>query len=206
MPQQAGLKELLKEETPRARAAWYAVLCGDSKRWEQKCRDFMVGRNAEKKVLETARILSGNRKAWEKELRGLKDELIEKVRQEAENTSSLAEIEGEKMVEWACILGALLAPDLKMAQVRRVLGSIMHIEAAVQREGPQNFKRAEAEYLRVYLAYAAGRKEEARPLLAVLEPLIQRVREGGDGWSDFRILTRFVRAIVAYHKFFGGGE
>ncbi len=196
-------------EDLRARAAWYPVLREDPQKWNRKCRDFLIEGDVQR-VLQWARGAK-NRKVnrgseLDKELDSLKDELVEELRRRAEGVASLEEIEGEKTVEWAYVLGALLAPDLKMAQVRRILGSIMRIETGVQREGPESFKRAEAEYLRVYLAYAAGRKEEARPLLSVLEPLIRKVREGEEGWNDFRTLARFVRAVVAYHKFFGGGE
>lgn len=195
-----NLESLLGDRVARDQAAWYRILCDKNPR--KRCQEYLVTPDSE--------LLRYHDKTKKEQLRDelkkLKETLVEELRQQVQRVESPAAVGGPVVVEWAYTLGALLAPDLKMAQIRRLLGAILRIETEVRKEGPERFPRDEAEYLRVYLAYAAGRKEEARPLLNVLEPLVQKVREGKEGWEDFQRLARFVRAVVAYHKFFGGGE
>ena len=56
--------------------------------------------------------------------------------------------------------------------------------------------------LKPKLAYAAGRQDEVKPLMTVLDPCMDRVRSR----DDFDRFAKFVESIVAYHKYHGGRD
>jgi CRISPR-associated protein Csm2 len=149
----------------------------------------------------------GDYNAWRKELTALKEEILNSILQEVKGIECLSSANAADLVELAKAMGALLAVDLKTSQIRRFLEAVMEAEVEAKRKGPDDFDKAKAEYLKVYLAYAAGRNEAAMSLLRILEPMISKIRPSGrEGWDDFCTFVRFVRSIVAYHKFYGGGE
>jgi len=149
----------------------------------------------------------GDYNARRKELEELKEEVVESLLEEANKIEHPSLANAADLVELAKAMGALLAVDLKTSQIRRFLGAVMGAEVEAKRKSPDDFDKAKAEYLKVYLAYAAGRNKAAMPLLCVLEPMISKIRPSGrEGWDDFCTFVRFVRAIVAYHKFYEGGE
>jgi CRISPR-associated protein Csm2 len=57
--------------------------------------------------------------------------------------------------------------------------------------------------LRPKLAYAAGREERVRPLMNVLNPAM---KSGAQSPEKFKYLVRLIEGIIAYHKFYGGGN
>jgi len=196
----------LKNKPVQERAAWYRVAKDrhPNKRWHE----YFLEKDEEilHQLNQIQRLDREEKKKIDGFLSRLKDEMIEEIRGEIEKIPMLVAINGERLVEWGASLGAILAVDLKMAQIRRLLGAMMRIEASIRSGNSNDFRRDDVEYLRIYLAYAAGRKKEVRPLLAVLDPMIRKVRKGSDGKADFQQIVRFVRAIVAYHKFYGGAE
>jgi CRISPR-associated protein Csm2 len=72
----------------------------------------------------------------------------------------------------------------------------------VQQVTDDDFFRSACMLLKPKLAYAAGRQDEVKPLMAVLVPCIDRVHTK----DDFSHFYRFVEAIIAYHRFHGGRD
>ena len=120
----------------------------------------------------------------------------------------LREIKTDTLITWAQILSLILVTDnLKTSQIRKFLSGVRGVEAKVHREKPENFSRQEAAFLKVYLAYAKSRNDAVKPLMDVMTAVIDKIQEKGpEGLKDFKIFVRFVEAVVAYHRFYGGAE
>lgn len=220
MPQ-LNLKALLKDKSYTEQAVWYRVLkewTGPDNRFQEKtrrmCHDYLLEENEAVISYSTSFWQEKGdhrqkRAAWEAQLEELKEAVLEgmDVPGRVGRAGCLSNIRTEELVEWARALGAILAADIKTAQIRRFLGEVMAAEVEAKAKTPEEFENSRVEYLRVYLAYATGRNRQAKTLLTVLEPMIKGVRpHGREGWEDFQVLVEFVRAIVAYHKFYGGTE
>jgi CRISPR-associated protein Csm2 len=213
----AKLAELLQDKSFIEKAAWYRVLsyCKYDKRTEQlknvnniecNCKEILL--DMDSKIVNYVKQYRGSERGWNRELTELKDGIIEKdIIPFITQGKCLSQISAEELVACAQCLGALLAADVKTTQIRRFLSAVMEREVAVKGENPEDFKKDQVIYLKVYLAYAAGRHKEVLLLLRVVEPMLELVSpEGRKGWGDFQVFLQFVRSVVAYHKFYGGRE
>ena len=118
-------------------------------------------------------------------------------------TSSDGDVfDAEKLVCWAEEMGKQLGRrkgvDLKTTQIRKFLDAVNTIKSRGTQE--KDYYKNQCILLKPKLAYAAGRQDEVKPLMTVLEPCIDKV----DSEEDFAHFHRFVEAIVAYHRFYGG--
>ncbi|MGB9859291.1 MAG: type III-A CRISPR-associated protein Csm2 [Moorellaceae bacterium] len=222
MVPQLSFKELLENKNFTEQAVWYRILTRwrvgpDSKLLEEArkmCRDYLL---EEDEVLLSQAVkfwqekgdYRQKRAVWETYLEDLKEAVLAAidVPYRVGRAGCLSNLRIGELVEWARALGAILAADLKTTQIRRFLGEVVAAEVEAEEKGPEEFENSRVEYLRVYLAYATGRNRSAKTLLRVLEPMIKGIRpRGREGWDDFQVLVEFVRAIMAYHKFYGGTE
>ena len=109
--------------------------------------------------------------------------------------------DAEKLVRWAEEMGKQLGSegvDLKTTQIRKFLDAVNTIKSRGTQE--DDYYKSQCIFLKPKLAYAAGRQDEVKPLRTVLEPCIAKV----ENEKDFTHFHRFVEAIVAYHRFYGG--
>lgn len=216
---QGNLSDLLASKPFVEQAIWYRMLNKASIGNDNKIKNdfFENNKNVEafqnyflsvdENIKRYVQAWNGPYHAWKGELNKLKEQIINILYQEIKKMNYPSSADATLLVELAKAMGAILAVDLKTSQIRRFLGAVMESEVGVKKKGPGDFNKAHAEYLKVYLAYAAGRNESAMPLLRVLEPIISKIRNNGQqGWNDFNVFVRFVRSIVAYHKFYGGSE
>jgi CRISPR type III-A-associated protein Csm2 len=114
-------------------------------------------------------------------------------------------------------IGQRLKNDgVKTSQIRKFLSAVNSVANKIQNEGEQlNQALAdEIQYLRVKLAYQAGREDIKRVqgdvseyglhyLQKVLDLAIGRI---GNSKSEFEKFNKLVETIVAYHKFYGGED
>lgn len=119
----------------------------------------------------------------------------------------LADMPVEKLVQYADDMGKYLTQiNLKTNQIRKFLDAVKKVESeSIKRFESDNataFNSDEVKLLKPKLAYAAGRQSEVRPLMALLDPCIDRVNSK----EDFKKFARLVESIVAYHKFYGGRD
>ena len=118
-------------------------------------------------------------------------------------------IKTDILIRWAQILALILvAEDLKTSQIRKFLSGVRGVEIKVKRKAPEKFTRQEVAFLKVHLAYAKARQQTAvKPLMDVMTAVIDKIGdEGKEGLDDFNVFVRFVEAVVAYHRFYGGSE
>jgi CRISPR-associated protein Csm2 len=121
----------------------------------------------------------------------------------------LQEMKTDTLIRWAQILAlVLVAEELKTAQIRKFLSGVRGVEAKVKRNAPEDFSRQDVAFLKVHLAYAKARQQASvKPLMEVMTAVIDRIREEGkEGLEDFEVFVRFVEAVVAYHRFYGGED
>ena len=135
-----------------------------------------------------------------KQKRGQGPSIVDEVAQELEKLNNMGELQAEDLVEYADKVGKFLeSKGLKTSQIRKFLDAVNQIKARSFRER-FDFER-EAILLRPKLAWAAGgQKKQVEPLMRVLDPCMKRVKDE----KDFANFARFVEAIVAYHRFYGG--
>jgi len=101
----------------------------------------------------------------------------------------------------------LVTERLRMAQARDIFDELRQIESIWLREPERALRRLHL--LRPKLAYRRARVRELGPLAEVLERAVAEVVSAGDAaqrHDRFRRLMEFMEAIVAYHKFYGGGD
>lgn len=134
--------------------------------------------------------------------RDLGPSVADEVAEELAKLSSMGDLTAEKLVEYAEKVGNFLANRvrLKTSQIRRFLDAVNGIRARSFGE-EIDFER-EVILLRPKLAWSAGRQDEVKPLMAVLDPCMRKVKDS----EDFSNFARFVESIVAYHRYHGGKD
>lgn len=114
----------------------------------------------------------------------------------------------DSLVEMAETMGKFLAQGdsgarLNTGQIRKFLDAVSRIKnEGGSREGNDPFFRSQCLLLKPKLAYAAGRQGAVRPLMEVLLPCINGVRDK----EDFTHFYRFIESIIAYHRFYSGDK
>lgn len=149
-------------------------------------------------------------------MRGEKEDLSRKIDGDLVNglikqineAECLSELSAEELVNLTRIMALILiGEDLKTSQIRKFFSGVRRIETNSKRGSPQDFNRDEVVYLKVFLAYTAGRQQSVRPLLKVVEVAIDKIREEPEsGFNDFKAFVHLVEGIVAFHKYYGGSE
>jgi CRISPR-associated protein Csm2 len=113
--------------------------------------------------------------------------------------SQLSALGNEDLVTHADQLGLLLKDGLNTTQIRKLLSRI----TALTLRFDQQFDQEEVPLLKVRLAYAAARERRGVGTLAeVLLPAVDLIKSE----ADYRWFSRFVEAIVAYHRYHGGRD
>ncbi|WP_346681191.1 type III-A CRISPR-associated protein Csm2 [Megasphaera stantonii] len=64
---------------------------------------------------------------------------------------------------------------------------------------------AEIKYLKVKIAYQAGRERAVRDFVQKAE-LTKKIDEIGTDLSKYKEFAKYIEALVAYHKFYGGKD
>jgi len=119
---------------------------------------------------------------------------------------TLVFFEGETLVDCADKLGKFLYDNgLKTSQIRKFLDAVKKMKYQENASGKFNY-RNEAMMIKPKLAYASGRQDQkknsVKPLMEVMNICIDKIKAK----EDFDKFYKFVEAIVAYHKFYGGKE
>ena len=124
---------------------------------------------------------------------------------------NLSKLSGEDLVKYADDLGFYLSPrnqnresryeePLSTGQIRKFLDAVNRLDNLRQKEGFAKIEEGVI-LLKPQIAYAVGRQRNSvKPLQKVLDPCLGKIKTE----EDFKKLVRFVEAIVAYHKYYGG--
>lgn len=129
--------------------------------------------------------------------------LIEEIKRKIQEYSELKNLPATELVSIADKMGKYLKDiGLKTNQIRRFFDGVRKID--VQFNRGRSFNRDNVILLKPKLAYAAGRQERTvKPLMEILNPAIDRAI---DSYESFKRLLALIEGIVAYHKYYGGGD
>lgn len=129
--------------------------------------------------------------------------LIEEIKRKIQEYSELKNLPATELVSIADKMGKYLKDiGLKTNQIRRFFDGVRKID--VQFNRGRSFNRDNVILLKPKLAYAAGRQERTvKPLMEILDPAIDRAI---DSYESFKRLLALIEGIVAYHKYYGGGD
>ena len=103
--------------------------------------------------------------------------------------------------------------DLRTNQIRKVLTAVNSLTGRIDVYKAQNGQTdvlpddlaAEVKYLKVKIVYQAGR-EKAVKKFADNAGLIRRIDGIGTSIPKYEDFARYIEALVAYHKFYGGRD
>lgn len=133
-------------------------------------------------------------------------EVVQKIVGMINKLDTLASFKGEDLVNTADKFGKHLKDKgLKTSQIRKFLDAVKKMKYQETASSGFDF-RNEAMLIKPKLAYASGRQDPksdaVKPLMEVMNSCIDKI----NGKEDFDKFYKFVEAIVAYHKYYGGKE
>ncbi|BCB96603.1 type III-A CRISPR-associated protein Csm2 [Dissulfurispira thermophila] len=128
---------------------------------------------------------------------------VAEMKEKIKRYQQLKAMPAEEIVSIADRIGAHLKNiGLKTTQIRKFLDGIRKIDTQFNRG--KSFNKDTVILLKPKLAYAAGRQERTvKPLMEVLDPAIDAAK---DSYESFKKLLALIEGIVAYHKYYGGGD
>jgi len=105
--------------------------------------------------------------------------------------------------------------DLTTGQIRKFLTAVNSLTSKIEvckaqneklEELPPNFVM-EIKYLKVKIAYQAGRdKTKSVKNFVEKAKLFERIDKIGNSFTEYENFARYIEALVAYHKFYGGKD
>lgn len=107
--------------------------------------------------------------------------------------------------------------SVKTSQIRKFLTAVTLLSNRITLEQAKNGQGTklsdklanEVKYLKIKIAYQAGRdttKDKAVKNFFAKAGLTERIDNIGTDVEQFRQFARYVEALVAYHKFYGGSD
>ena len=118
------------------------------------------------------------------------------------------ELSNVHLIEYSEILGTyFMVSRLTVTQMKKFLDGLRQLENYIKSRTSETFSNENLLLLKVHLIYAAAREKKAKPFMMVINTAIDKVRKNGqEGFEDFQKLVKFIEAIIAYHKYYGGSE
>ena len=143
-----------------------------------------------------------NRKEKDKKKNQILEKLKPKYDEIIEKAQNFKDWDAKKeLLKYAIVMAIYCRiNDLKTNQIRKVLDLASRTHLKLRRNQNENIEGDLAKMCYI-LAYTTGRNREIEPLANVLDIMLQKADN-----ESFEKLYDFIQAVVAYHKFFGGGE
>lgn len=134
--------------------------------------------------------------------RNQEDTVVNEQKKIIKKYVKLKDLPAEDLVSIADKMGSYLKnKGLKTSQIRKFLDGVRKIDSHFDRG--KSFNRESVILLKPKLAYAAGRQASVKTLMEILDPAIDA---GSDSYESFKKLVALIEGIVAYHKYYGGGD
>lgn len=94
--------------------------------------------------------------------------------------------------------------NLSTSKLRSIYALIMNIYTKVDK--PQDYEdhKADLQYLKVKMAYEAGREDVVKQFLE--KTSLMALIDGINDYDQFILYCRYAESLVAYFKFYGGKE
>lgn len=98
--------------------------------------------------------------------------------------------------------------DLTTSKIRSILSLVTGIYNQVIHEPNPELSEdicQEIQYLRLRIVYEAGREESVKKFMKKAE-LLENIQSIGKSREQFLLFCRYMEALVAYHRFYGGRD
>lgn len=97
---------------------------------------------------------------------------------------------------------------LTTSKIRNILAMVSEIYNEVIHEKGEKLSGKSQEriqYLRLRITYEAGRDDDVKDFVDKSE-LLQLLKKIGNNQEEFLLFCRYLEALVAYHRFYGGRD
>jgi CRISPR-associated protein Csm2 len=97
---------------------------------------------------------------------------------------------------------------LTTSKIRNILAMVSEIYNEVIHEKGEKLSGKSQEriqYLRLRITYEAGRDDDVKDFVDKSE-LLQMLKKIGNNKEEFLLFCRYLEALVAYHRFYGGRD
>ena len=64
---------------------------------------------------------------------------------------------------------------------------------------------SQIQYIRLHIAYEAGRSDEAKAFVNEAD-ILRHIKDIGESKEQFMLFCRYMEALAAYHRYHGGKE
>ena len=97
---------------------------------------------------------------------------------------------------------------LTTSKIRNLLSMISTLYDEVRRarrDKLNDVERERIQYIRLHFAYEAGRDEDVKEFV-IKADIFEHIKDIGDNKARFILFCRYMEALVAYHRYYGGKE
>ena len=97
---------------------------------------------------------------------------------------------------------------LTTSKIRNLLSMISTLYDEVRRERAEKLsdeEQSRIQYIRLHFAYEAGRDNKVKDFVNEAD-IFAHIRDIGDSKEKFLLFCKYMEALVAFHRFYGGKE
>ena len=97
---------------------------------------------------------------------------------------------------------------LTTSKIRNLLSMISSLYDEVRRSTSEKLSAeamSQIQYIRLHFAYEAGRDPKVKDFVNEAD-ILAHIKDIGDNKGQFMLFCRYMEALVAYHRYFGGKE
>ena len=97
---------------------------------------------------------------------------------------------------------------LTTSKIRNLLSMISALYDEVRRERAEKLsdeEQSRIQYIRLHFAYEAGRDNKVKDFVTEAD-IFAHIRDIGDSKERFLLFCKYMEALVAFHRFYGGRE
>lgn len=106
------------------------------------------------------------------------------------------------------VMKGLMRNLLSTSKIRNLLSMISSLYDEVRRDRSEKLDREKQEkiqYIRLHFAYEAGRDSKVKAFVEEAD-IFNHIKDIGDNKEKFLLFCKYMEALVAYHRFYGGKE
>ena len=97
---------------------------------------------------------------------------------------------------------------LTTSKIRNLLSMISSLYDEVRRSTSEKLSTeamSQIQYIRLHFAYEAGRDQKVKDFVNEAD-ILAHIKDIGDNKGQFMVFCRYMEALVAYHRYYGGKE
>ena len=97
---------------------------------------------------------------------------------------------------------------LTTSKIRNLLSMISSLYDDVRRSTSEKLNTeamSQIQYIRLHFAYEAGRESKVKAFVEEAD-ILRHIKDIADSKGQFMVFCRYMEALVAYHRYYGGKE